>query len=162
MSPLNLYGRSSASLATLHPSAFLVEALDLLGRAHALQSRPVDVQDPRAMESRKDATSAITSAANRWYHDIQPAIGRMEDERPLEPLHLLTVSNAFTSPCVPLVYPLIPALPLNFLACDVSCVRVLFRHYLSYVADFSRHASGLSSSYKGSMLIQRSQQPRGS
>lgn len=93
MSPLNLYGRSSASLATLHPSAFFVEALDLLGRAHALQSRPVDVQDARAMESRKDATSAITSAANRWYHDIQPAIGRMEDEQPLEPLPLLTVSH---------------------------------------------------------------------
>ncbi|KAJ9110300.1 hypothetical protein QFC19_001703 [Naganishia cerealis] len=50
MSPLNLYGRSSASLATLHPSAFFIEALDLLGRAHALQSRPVDMQDPRAME----------------------------------------------------------------------------------------------------------------
>ncbi|KAJ9098194.1 hypothetical protein QFC21_004523 [Naganishia friedmannii] len=90
MSPLSLYGRSSASLATLHPSAFFVEALDLLGRAHSLQSRPVDMQDPRAMESRRDATSAITSAAKRWYHDIQPAIGKLEDERPMEPLHLLT------------------------------------------------------------------------
>lgn len=91
MSPLNLYGRSSASLATLHPSSFFIEALDLLGRAHSLQSRPVDMQDPRAMESRRDATSAITSAAKRWYHDIQPAIGKLEDERPMEPLHLLTV-----------------------------------------------------------------------
>jgi len=94
ISPLNLYGRNSASLATLHPAAFFVEALDLMGRAHALQSRSVDVQDARAMETRRDASAAIVSAATRWYLDIQPAIGRFDDNGPISPLDLLTVSRA--------------------------------------------------------------------
>ena len=96
ISPLNLYGRNSASLATLHPAAFFAESLDLMGRAHALQSRSVDVQDPRAMETRKDATSAIVSAATRWYMDIGPAIGRFDDKGPISALNLLTVSASRT------------------------------------------------------------------
>ncbi|KAJ9117488.1 hypothetical protein QFC22_004338 [Naganishia vaughanmartiniae] len=126
MSPLNLYGRSSASLATLHPSAFFIEALDLLGRAHSLQSRPVDMQDPRAMESRRDATSAITSAAKRWYHDIQPAIGKLEDERPMEPLHLLTLHGFHAYPTITTTAGIIEPYASQCLAsaraiCSLSC-----------------------------------------
>jgi hypothetical protein len=44
------------------------------------------------METRKDATSAIVSAATRWYMDIQPAIGRFDDKGPISALNLLTVS----------------------------------------------------------------------
>jgi hypothetical protein len=97
ISPLNLYGRNSASLATLHPAAFFAEALDLMGRAHALQSRSVDVHDPRAMEMRRDASAAIVGAATRWYMDIQPAIGRYDDKGPISALNLLTVSSECAS-----------------------------------------------------------------
>lgn len=68
-----------------------------MGRAHALQARSVDVQDPRAMETRRDASAAIVGAATRWYRDTQPAIGRFDDEGPISPLDLLTVSTTIVS-----------------------------------------------------------------
>lgn len=68
-----------------------------MGRAHALQSNPVDTQDARAMEGRKEATTAIVGAANRWYMDIESQIGKVDEiEKEIEPLHLMTVSLFFS------------------------------------------------------------------
>jgi hypothetical protein len=50
--------------------AYLVEALDLLGRAHTLQSRTVEANDSREVELRKDMTMTLTSAARRWFADL--------------------------------------------------------------------------------------------
>jgi len=50
--------------------AYLVEALDLLGRAHTLQSRTVEVNDAREVELRKDMTMTLTSAAKRWFAEL--------------------------------------------------------------------------------------------
>lgn len=54
----------------LSPMAYLVEALDLLGRSHTLQSRTVEANDSREVEHRKDMTMTLTSAAKRWFNDL--------------------------------------------------------------------------------------------
>ncbi|CAK9782693.1 hypothetical protein CC85DRAFT_92279 [Cutaneotrichosporon oleaginosum] len=58
--------------AQLSPMAYLVEALDLLGRAHTLQTRTVEPSDAREVEHRKDMTMTLTSAARRWFSDLPP------------------------------------------------------------------------------------------
>jgi hypothetical protein len=50
--------------------AYLVEALDLLGRAHTLQSQVIEPGDARAVEVRKDQSMTLTSAAKRWLNDL--------------------------------------------------------------------------------------------
>ena len=49
--------------------ASLVEALDLLGRAHTLQSQTIEPGDARAVETRKDATMTLSSATRRWFSE---------------------------------------------------------------------------------------------
>jgi hypothetical protein len=56
--------------STLSPLAYLVEALDLLGRAHTLQSQVIEPGDIRAVEVRKDQTMTLTSSAKRWFGDL--------------------------------------------------------------------------------------------
>jgi hypothetical protein len=51
----------------LSPLAFVIEALDLLGRAHTLQSRVVEANDAREIESRRDMSMTLSSAAKRWF-----------------------------------------------------------------------------------------------
>lgn len=47
--------------------AYLVEALDLLGRAHTLQGEKIALGDARGLESRKDMTLTLTTTATRWF-----------------------------------------------------------------------------------------------
>jgi len=54
----------------LSPLAFLVEALDLQGRAHTLQSQVIEPGDSRAVEARKDQSMTLTSASKRWFNDL--------------------------------------------------------------------------------------------
>jgi hypothetical protein len=54
----------------LSPLAYLVEALDLLGRAHTLQSQVIEPGDTRAVEVRRDQSMTISSAAKRWFNDL--------------------------------------------------------------------------------------------
>lgn len=56
--------------SVLSPMAYLVEALDLLGRSHTLQSRVVEPNDAREVEHRKDMTMTLTSAAKRWFAEL--------------------------------------------------------------------------------------------
>jgi hypothetical protein len=58
---------------TLSPLAYLVEALDLLGRAHTLQSQVIEPGDIRAVEVRRDQSMTITSAARRWFGELPKA-----------------------------------------------------------------------------------------
>lgn len=55
---------------SLSPFAYLVEALDLLGRAHTLHTRVVEASDGREIEARKDMTITLTSAAKRWFANL--------------------------------------------------------------------------------------------
>ncbi|WVQ99018.1 hypothetical protein IAU59_006150 [Kwoniella sp. CBS 9459] len=57
-------------MTVVSPMAFLVEALDLLGRAHTLQSQPLEPGDLRAVEGRKEVTLQLTAAAKRWMAGI--------------------------------------------------------------------------------------------
>lgn len=50
--------------------AYLVEALDLLGRAHTLQVQTIEAGDMRAIEVRKDMTMTLTSAGKRWMAEL--------------------------------------------------------------------------------------------
>lgn len=59
----------------LSPLAFVVEALDLLGRAHTLHTRSVDPNDLREIDDRKDMTMTITAAATRWFGNLPPLMG---------------------------------------------------------------------------------------
>ncbi|WVW82740.1 hypothetical protein I302_104751 [Kwoniella bestiolae CBS 10118] len=54
-------------LDDVSPMAFLVEALDLLGRAHTLQSQMLEPGDARAMSNRKDKTLQLTASTKRWF-----------------------------------------------------------------------------------------------
>ncbi|WWD01064.1 hypothetical protein V866_008002 [Kwoniella sp. B9012] len=54
-------------LDDVSPMAYLVEALDLLGRAHTLQSQMLEPGDARAMSNRKDKTLQLTAATKRWF-----------------------------------------------------------------------------------------------
>ena len=54
----------------LSPFAYLVEALDLLGRSHTLQGQTIDPSDARAVERRRDSSISLSSAARRWYGDL--------------------------------------------------------------------------------------------
>lgn len=56
--------------SALSPMAYLVEALDLLGRSHSLQSRVIEANDAREVEHRKDMVMTLTSAAKRWFGDL--------------------------------------------------------------------------------------------
>ncbi|KAL1406275.1 hypothetical protein Q8F55_007971 [Vanrija albida] len=60
----------------LSPMAYLVEAADLLGRAHSLQSRVVE-HDSRDVESRKDMVLTLTAAARRWFASVPAIPGAM-------------------------------------------------------------------------------------
>jgi hypothetical protein len=73
--------------------AYLVEALDLLGRAHTLQSQIIEPGDARAVEIRKDVTMTLTSAAKRWYSDLPIREGHQSA------ISLMIVSGTNTS-CV--------------------------------------------------------------
>jgi hypothetical protein len=57
--------------------ASLVEALDLLGRAHTLQSQTIEPGDARAVETRKDATLTLSSATRRWFSERTWAVDGM-------------------------------------------------------------------------------------
>ncbi|TXT08628.1 hypothetical protein VHUM_02756 [Vanrija humicola] len=56
--------------SALSPMAYLVEALDLLGRSHSLQSRVLEAHDAREVEHRKDMVMTLTAAAKRWFADV--------------------------------------------------------------------------------------------
>lgn len=60
----------------LSPMAYLVEALDLLGRAHTLQVQTIEPGDMRAIEVRKDMTMTLTSAGKRWMSELPIAGSR--------------------------------------------------------------------------------------
>lgn len=62
----------------LSPFAYLVEALDLLGRSHTLQGQTIDPGDARAVERRRDSSISLSSAARRWYGDL-PFRDRQQD-----------------------------------------------------------------------------------
>ena len=53
--------------SVLSPFAYLVEALDLLGRSHTLQGQVIEAGDARAVDRRRDASVTLTSAAKRWF-----------------------------------------------------------------------------------------------
>ncbi|WVQ85757.1 hypothetical protein IAT38_007924 [Cryptococcus sp. DSM 104549] len=55
------------SLDRVSPMAYLVEVLDLLGRAHTLQTEKIALGDARGTDGRKDMTMTLTSTAKRWY-----------------------------------------------------------------------------------------------
>jgi hypothetical protein len=62
----------------LSPFAYLVEALDLCGRSHTLQSQTIDPSDSRAVDRRRDSSVTLTSAAKRWFGDL-PFKNRQQD-----------------------------------------------------------------------------------
>lgn len=61
---------TASELAQLSPMAFLIEAVDLLGRAHTLQSRP---DADQGEEFKRDAAITLSASARRWYQDL-PAL----------------------------------------------------------------------------------------
>ncbi|ORY30412.1 fungal-specific transcription factor domain-domain-containing protein [Naematelia encephala] len=65
--PHLLANPSPGDLALRSPLAYLVESLDLVGRAHTLQCGEIDPSDSRAVERRKDASVTLSSAARRWF-----------------------------------------------------------------------------------------------
>ncbi|WWC89679.1 uncharacterized protein L201_004604 [Kwoniella dendrophila CBS 6074] len=54
-------------LEDVSPMAYLVEALDLLGRAHTLQSQLLEPGDASAMANRKDKTLQLTASTRGWF-----------------------------------------------------------------------------------------------
>ena len=60
----------------LSPFSYLVEVLDLCGRAHTLQAQVLDPSDARAVDRRRDASVTLTSAARRWFGDLPVREGR--------------------------------------------------------------------------------------
>ncbi|KIY34495.1 hypothetical protein I305_03279 [Cryptococcus gattii E566] len=54
-------------LEDVSPMAYLIEVLDLLGRAHTLQGEKIALGDARGLESRKDMTLTLTTTATRWF-----------------------------------------------------------------------------------------------
>lgn len=97
VSPVYLFGRPISSLMRLHPSAFFVEALDLLGRANTLQVQSIDLQNVREMEARRSATASLCACATRWYLDIIPVIGELHSDVAITPIHLMTHSLYHTT-----------------------------------------------------------------
>ncbi|KAL7422894.1 hypothetical protein Q5752_002191 [Cryptotrichosporon argae] len=73
--PVQLRAPTDADLAATSPLAVLVEALDLLGRAHQLHARVVDPADAREIEDRRDTTVALTRAATRWMAALESTGG---------------------------------------------------------------------------------------
>jgi hypothetical protein len=73
----------------LSPLAFLVEALDLQGRAHTLQSQVIEPGDSRAVEARKDQSMTLTSASKRWFNDLP-----LRDQRQ-DSMSLMIVRSSF-------------------------------------------------------------------
>ncbi|KAK8869490.1 hypothetical protein IAR55_000055 [Kwoniella newhampshirensis] len=61
---------SELDLDDVSPMAYLVEALDLLGRAHTLQSQMLEPGDARGLEARKDMTMTLTTTAKRWFVNL--------------------------------------------------------------------------------------------
>ncbi|ORX38872.1 fungal-specific transcription factor domain-domain-containing protein [Kockovaella imperatae] len=60
----------------LSPFSYLVEVLDLCGRAHTLQSQVLDPSDARAVDRRRDASVTLNSAARRWFAHLPLKDGR--------------------------------------------------------------------------------------
>ena len=78
----------------LSPLAFLVEALDLQGRAHTLQSQVIEPGDSRAVEARKDQSMTLTSASKRWFNDL-PIKDQRQDSMSLMIVRILFLSLSF-------------------------------------------------------------------
>ena len=74
----------------LHPMSYLVEIVDLLGRAQMLQIQAIDPADPHGVEMRKDATRALMAAAQRWFSG-------MPLQHQDSPMGLLVVSRTLCS-----------------------------------------------------------------
>lgn len=74
--------------AILSPFAYLVEALDLLGRSHTLQSQTIDPNDARAVDRRRDSSVTLSSAAKRWFGDLPFR------DRPQDAMTLMIVSRS--------------------------------------------------------------------
>lgn len=62
---------SNTETSPLSPLAHLVEALDLLGRAHTLQAAVIEPGDARAIQVRKEMTLTLSDAARKWFSSIQ-------------------------------------------------------------------------------------------
>ncbi|WRT67477.1 uncharacterized protein IL334_004449 [Kwoniella shivajii] len=54
-------------LDDVSPMAYLVEALDYLGRAHTLQTQMLEPGDSRGMEERKEKVTGLTNTTKRWF-----------------------------------------------------------------------------------------------
>nr|XP_031861042.1 uncharacterized protein CI109_003402 [Kwoniella shandongensis]KAA5528114.1 hypothetical protein CI109_003402 [Kwoniella shandongensis] len=61
---------SELDLDDISPMAYLVEALDLLGRSHTLQTQMLEPGDARGLEARKDMTMTLTTTAKRWFVNL--------------------------------------------------------------------------------------------
>jgi hypothetical protein len=93
---------------SLSPFAYLVEALDLLGRSHTLQSETIDPNDARAVDRRRDGSLSLSGAARRWFGDLPFRDGPQ---------------NAMTLMIVRVLVSILP-LKLTIAASDVPRVRL--------------------------------------
>lgn len=50
--------------------AYLVEAIDLLGRSHTIQTGVIEPGDNKAVENRKEKTNKLTKAAKDWFETL--------------------------------------------------------------------------------------------
>ncbi len=83
--------------------------MDLMGKTHSLQTRPLDIGDVN-VDSRKDTAVAISAIANRWYLDIVRHLGEISDPGVMHPLSMLVHGIHHVTLCKALCFYAYPAI----------------------------------------------------
>ncbi len=79
LTPMFRDAAPSRNFDDLHPMVHFIDAMDLIGRVHALGATFYDVQNPREVDQRASLTRGMHAAARRWFNELPPQVRDMDD-----------------------------------------------------------------------------------
>ncbi|ODN88393.1 hypothetical protein L198_06664 [Cryptococcus wingfieldii CBS 7118] len=136
-SPLSSLSISSSShhhpltplpLTSVSPLAYLVEALDLLGRAHTLQGEKINLGDRGEVEGRRGMALGVTRVVRAWWEVRDVAgIGDVGMRLMIQAIHHATLLKLNASHAYPALLPPTRSAQEPFLSTCLNSARAMAR-----------------------------------
>ncbi|WVQ76527.1 hypothetical protein IAR50_006197 [Cryptococcus sp. DSM 104548] len=119
---------SPLPLSSVSPLAYLVEALDLLGRAHTLQGEKINLGDRGEVEGRREMALGMTRAVRGWWEGRD--VGGIQEvgmRFMIQAIHHATLLKLNASHAYPAVLPSTPSSQEPFLSTCLNSARAMAR-----------------------------------
>ncbi|TYJ54174.1 hypothetical protein B9479_005185 [Cryptococcus floricola] len=115
-------------LTSVSPLAYLVEALDLLGRAHTLQGEKINLGDRGEVEGRREMALGVTRVVRGWWEGRDVAgIGEVGMRLMIQAIHHATLLKLNASHAYPALLPATRSAQEPFLSTCLSSARAMAR-----------------------------------